>query len=110
MTPQDIAAIEAGLNVVLPAPFVDAALSGAFKDPLHDDPGSILAINTSFRAGDYGDADWNPNLLAFGHDGGGNYFCVDVQDLEAGVFVRDHETLEVTRENESFSRFIQEWT
>ena len=110
MTSEDIKTIEGKLDVMLPHPFVEAALSGAFKDPLHDDPGSIVGINMSLRSGDFGDENWNPNLVAFGHDGGGNYFCIDVQNIDAGVFLRDHETLETTKEHESFSRFIQEWT
>lgn len=109
MTYNDISTIEEQLGIVLPRPFVEAALSGTLKDPLHDDPGSIVGINKSFRSGDFGDQDWNKSLFAFGHDGAGNYFCIDVQDVGAGVFVRDHETLAITKEHDSFSDFLQQW-
>ncbi len=106
MTSADIKTIEDQLGIVLPLPYVEAALAGAFTDPLHDDPGSIIGINKSFRSGDFGDQHWNKNFLAFGHDGAGNYFCIDVQNIGTGVFVRDHETLAVTKEHDSFSIFF----
>lgn len=109
MTSNDITFIQEQLGITLPLPFVEAALSGALNDPLHDDPGSIVGINRSFRGGDFGDKDWNKNLLAFGHDGCGNYFCINVQNIDAGVFIRDHETLTITREHDSFSSFLKQW-
>jgi cell wall assembly regulator SMI1 len=110
MTPADITTIEEELGVDLPSPFVEAALSGAFTDTLHDHLGSIVGINTSFRSGDFGDQDWNKNLIAFGHDGAGNYFCIDVLNIGDGVFVRDHETLAISKEHDSFSDFLQQWS
>ena len=110
MTHQDIETIEAQLGVSLPQPYVEAALSGEFEDPILDDAQSIIGINRSFRSGDFGDANWSDKLLAFGHDGGGNYYCIDVQNFDAGVFLRDHETLEVHKAYESFGRFLQEWS
>ena len=109
MTQQEIASIEAHLNVVLPQPYKEAALAGRFADPIHDDAKSIIAINSAFRVGDYGDDGWRNNLLAFGHDGGGNYFCLDTDLFDSGVYVRDHETLDVNKEYDSFAAFLAEW-
>ena len=110
MTQQDLNTIEEHLGMSLPNSYVTAALSGVFSEPIHNDAQSIIGINMALRSGEFGDASWNPNLLAFGHDGGGNYYCIDVQDLGAGVFLRDHETLEVHRVYESFTLFQLEWT
>jgi len=71
MTRDDIANIEAQLDVVLPKAYVQAALAGRFPDPVHDDAQSIIAVNSAFRAGDFGDQNWRRNLVAIGHDGGG---------------------------------------
>lgn len=109
MTPQDIESIQVELGVTLPPAFIAAGLSGSFQDPLHDSAAAIIGINRSFRSGDFGDEHWNPKLIAFGHDGGGNYFCIDVTDFEAGVFMRDHETYEITKEYDSFDQFMGEW-
>jgi SMI1-KNR4 cell-wall len=109
MTQEEIASIEANLDVVLPQPYKEAALAGRFADPIHDDAKSIIAINFAFRAGDYGDNGWRNNLVAIGHDGGGNYFCLDTDSFDSVVYVRDHETLNVSKEYDNFDAFVAEW-
>ena len=109
MTPDDIADIEAQLGVVLPKAYVQAALADRFADPVHDDAQSIIAINSAFRAGEFGDENWSSKLVAIGHDGGGNYFCLDTGAPDGGVYLRDHETLEVAKEYESFDEFLAQW-
>jgi hypothetical protein len=109
MTPSEISSIETQLKLKLPEPYVHAANAGRFCDPIHDDAQSIVAINLSFRTGEYGDTNWRPSLVAFGHDGAGNCFCLDTESFDSGVYIRDHETLEVTREYDSFDAFLHEW-
>ncbi len=109
MTQEEIASIEAHLDVVLPQPYKEAALAGQFAEPIHNDAKSIIAINSAFRAGEYGDEGWRSNLVAIGHDGCGNYFCLDADSFDSGVYIRDHETLNVSREYDSFDAFVAEW-
>ena len=101
--------IETDLGIILPSQYRDAALSGEFKDPIHDDPESIISINREFRDGIYGDENWPSTLFAFGHDGAGNYFCIDTNSADATVYLRDHEILEIMLESPSFSAWLHEW-
>lgn len=109
MTHEEIASIETHLDVVLPRPYKSVALAGRFAEPIHNDATSIIAINSAFRAGEFGDEGWRRNLVAIGHDGSGNYFCLDTDSFESGVYIRDHETLNVSREFDSFDAFVAEW-
>ena len=109
MTPDDIANIEAQLNVVLPKPYVEAALAGRFTDPIHEDAQAIIAINGAFREGEFGDEDWRGSLVAIGHDGGGNYFCLDTDASDSAFYLRDHETLDVAQAYENFDAFLAAW-
>jgi hypothetical protein len=110
MTDNDVKLIEARLGVALPERYKDAALAGQLKDPIHDDSQSIIAINTAFRAGEFGDQQWRPSLIAFGHDGAGNYYCFDSDAFDSGIYMRDHETLEITKEYDTFDEFLPAWT
>ena len=109
MTQDDVENIEAQLHIVLPQPYIQAALAGQFADPIHDDAQSIIGINSAFRAGDFGDEDWRGHLIAIGHDGAGNYFCLDTESPESGVYVRDHETLNISKQFDSFAAFLSAW-
>ena len=109
MTNEDIATIEAQLEVVLPSYYKLVALAGRFADPIHDDAKTIVAINRAFRNGDFGDEEWHHQMVAIGHDGSGNYFCLRTDSPSSGVYLRDHETLAVTQEYDTFDAFVLEW-
>ena len=109
MTNEEILMIEAQLEVVLPSYYKQAALAGRFAEPIHADAKTIVAINRAFRNGDFGDEQWHHQMVAIGHDGGGNYFCLSTNSPDSGVYLRDHETLEVALEYDSFDAFVSEW-
>ena len=46
MTHDDIETIEASLGVTLPSEYIDAATTGDFSDPIHDQPRHIVGINS----------------------------------------------------------------
>jgi len=48
------ASIEDQLDVVLPEAYVQGALAERFTAPIDDDAQSIIAIDSAFRAGDFG--------------------------------------------------------
>ena len=110
MTNDEVEMIEAGLGITLPPEYVVAATAGEFSDPIHDNARHILGINSAFRSGEFGDQDWDEQLFAFGHDGAGNYFCFYTAKIDDGVFLRDHETLEITQEYDSFNDFLLQWS
>lgn len=106
---EDLNLIESALGIALPGCYRSAALDNRFQEPIHDDAQSIIAINRSFRNGDYGDEQWPPSLFAMGHDGAGNYFCIDVDHADKGVLLRDHETQEISPCAESIAEWLEEW-
>ena len=110
MTDDDIEQIKTSLGVALPDKYIQAALAGELRDPLHDDPKSIIGINSAFRNGEFGDQNWRPALIAFGHDGAGNYFCFDSDIFDSRIYLRDHETMEITPVYKTFEELLAEWT
>ena len=110
MTTQDLDQIEKELNLTLPSEFRSIAGSRIFQDPIHDEAQPIFKITQSFRTGEFGDENWPNDLVAFGHDGCGNYFCFYASNFVSGIFIRDHETLEVIKEYVSFGKFLEEWS
>lgn len=88
----------------------NAATVGEFSDPIHDNARHIVGINSAFRSGEFGDQNWDEQLFAFGHDGAGNYFCFYTTKIDEGVFLRDHETREITKECNSFDNLLLQWS
>jgi len=42
--------------------------------------------------------------------GAGNYFCLYTTKIDEGVFLRDHEIHEITKEYDSFDEFLLKWS
>lgn len=106
MNRDELDALESALSVTLPAYYRSAALDGRLDRLLNSDANSITAINRAFRQGDFGDEAWPHHMFAFGDDGGGNMFCLDLSTPNNNVFRRDHETLELIPEAADFDAWL----
>lgn len=107
MNQHEIEVIETSLGINLPASFRRASASGLLSRILNSDSQSVAAINLAFRSGEFGDSDWPHQMFAFGDDGAGNFYCLDLSSDSNRVLIRDHETRQLIPEAESFSDWIR---
>ena len=96
MTNDDLRMIEDRLRITLPEFYRRAAIDGRLANVLNSDATSVVAINEAYRSGEFGDLDWPNQRLAFGNDGAGDSFCLDLTSDNRRVLSRDHETLEIS--------------
>ena len=106
MTESELNSIETALGLSLPEFYRQAAIDGLLTRVLNSNAQSVVAINGAFRNGEFGDTDWPAHLFAFGDDGAGNFYCLDVSGDSEEVLLRDHETLEIAAEADSFLQWI----
>ncbi|MBI1784165.1 SMI1/KNR4 family protein [Candidatus Sumerlaeota bacterium] len=109
MTNEDIDDIERALAIQLPLDYRKAAVTDIFKHTIYHDPNSIVRVNQSYRAGEFGDKDWPMDLFAFGHDGAGNDYCIRLDPPNYPVFLRDHETLEIHPDRKAFAHWLDHY-
>lgn len=103
----EIAVIEGTFGITLPDSYRRADTSDMLSNILNSDSQSVTAINHALRNGDFGDTDWPNHLFEFGDDGGGNFYCLDLSSDNERVLIRDHETLQLIPEAESFFDWIR---
>ncbi len=108
MNQDELDAIAKGLGITLPGFYRSAALAGRLEPAgiINTDARSVIAINHALRDGEFGDEDWPKHVFAFGDDGGGNFFCLDLSSPGTKVLLRHHETLELLHEAGEFEPWL----
>lgn len=129
MTEAEVARIEARLKVVLPPHYrsfvlayprtlLNAALDmKTWQEPaaesfLFNDPKRVIDINRAVREPgrlmlDGESEPWPGNYLIVGADGGGNYWCVDLEKQGKTVWFFDHEQGAFEQQSKSLPDFVK---
>ncbi len=106
MKDDELFRIERELAIPLPNDYRRAARDGSLDYVLNSHADAVIGINRAFRSGEFGDRAWPDTRLAFGEDGAGNFYCLDVESPRSEVLLRDHETLAVHVVGESLNLWL----
>lgn len=101
MNQKDYIEIEQALLLSLPKsyklimkdyPFEGYVFLPHIYDELWNDSSTIIEMNKELReSGFFETGEWEDSWLAFGHDGFGNYWYLDLSEKESKVYLADHE-------------------